>query len=64
MGRREKIPDAKAVADITQYPGLLKKIRTQQAEDAKRAASSTADVVGQDNVSPELQSQPASIRAH
>jgi hypothetical protein len=64
MGRCEKIPDAKAVADITQYPELLKKIRIQQAEDAKRAASSTADVVGQDNVSPELQSQPASIRAH
>jgi hypothetical protein len=54
----------KQVADITQYPELLKKIRTQQAEDAKRAASSTTDVVGQDNVSPELQSQPTSIRAH
>jgi hypothetical protein len=64
MGRCEKILDAKAVADMTQYPELLKKIRTQQAEDAKRAARSMADVVGQDNVSPELQSQPASIRAH
>lgn len=60
----KKVLDAKAVADMTQYPELLKKIRTQQAEDAKRAASLTADVVGQDNVSPELQSQPASIRAH
>jgi hypothetical protein len=45
MGRGEKIPDAKAVTDMTQYPELLKKIRTQQAEDAKRAARSTTDVV-------------------
>jgi hypothetical protein len=48
MGRGEKIPDAKAVADMTQYPELLKKIRTQQVEDAKRAARSTTDVVSQE----------------
>ena len=54
--------------DDVQYPEQLKKIRAQQAEDAKKAASAntTPKVPSQDqtSASEKIQSQPASIRAH
>lgn len=70
MGKPAPVPECGEDADAVQYPELLKKIRAQQAEDAKKAAQSTGTDaagkyhVGQGNGGPELQSQPASIRAH
>ena len=64
MGKLEVNQKDDAKADNAQYPELLKKIRAQQAEDAKRAATARPAPADQDKESQALPAQPASIQAH